>query len=112
MKDLIDFTREEKSLILFFETQAVDYSGIVGTIHMNNTDMEIAEKWDKQGFIVFRRRPFKDIEKDSEFYQRDKRTHYVMLSDDAWIVAHALRKIRAENNAFTNKNQKIDINAK
>lgn len=112
MKQLEKLTRDEKSLILFLETQAVDYCGIVRTIHMNQPDLKIAEKWNDEGFIVFHRRPWHEIESDPEYLQKFQRTHYVILSDEAWTIAHVLRKLRGESNLFTKRDLKTDEHQK
>ena len=38
-------SKDEKSLLLFLETRAVDYGGRVNVQHMNLEDMEIAKRW-------------------------------------------------------------------
>jgi len=89
MKTLDTMTKDEKSLLLFFETQAVDYGGKINdTRHMNKEDFEIAEQWNREGFIKFGRIRFHSIVKDS--YS----TRWCELSDEAWILAHAERKAR------------------
>jgi len=37
-------TRNEKSLLLYLETRAVDNAGIIQTQHLNVDDMEIAKR--------------------------------------------------------------------
>ncbi len=81
------FTKEEISLLLFLECRAVDYAGRVKTIHMNATDMKIAERWNTEGFVKFGRIAFK--------YLNDLGIHWCHLSDEAWRVAAAERKARA-----------------
>jgi hypothetical protein len=62
MKSLDTMTSDERSLLLFFETQAVDNGGKVNDIrHMNKEDLEIAEEWNKEGFVKFGRIRFKSI---------------------------------------------------
>jgi len=48
MKSLNKMTKNERSLLLYLETRAVDYGGIVDTRHMNQDDMEIAKEWNKK----------------------------------------------------------------
>lgn len=86
-------TREEDSLLLFLETCAVDF-GYVDVRHMNTEDMIIAERWNKDGFIIFRRMPFRWIEKLG--CRAGKRnTHYVVFTPEAFNIAHKLRCERA-----------------
>lgn len=81
-------TKDEKSLLLFLETRQVDYGGRVNLQHMNDEDMEIAERWNKEGFIGFGRIVIRNHNSDG--------THWCRLSKEAFEVAHELRKERAE----------------
>ena len=86
MKTLETMTSDERSLLLFFETQATDNGGKIKDIrHMNKEDMSIAEGWNKEGFIKFGRIRFKSIIES---------THWCELSEEAWNLAHAERKAR------------------
>ena len=87
-------TKEENSLLLFLETQAVDNRGIVKTIHMNSEDIIIATNWNESGFIEFKRRKIEDIRKTDNVIL-NKPTHYVKLSEKAWEIVARLRKERA-----------------
>jgi len=80
-------TEDERSLLLFLESRAVDQAGRVKTIHMNADDMEIAEQWNRDGFVKFGRIASEDL---NEFG-----THWCHLSDEAWGFAAAERKARA-----------------
>ena len=86
-----EMTKEEKSLLLFLETQAVDYWGKVDIRHMNEDDMNIAERWNKEGFIKFGRICYKDIKPAGIRVS----THWVNLSEKAMNAAHDERKARA-----------------
>jgi hypothetical protein len=86
-----EMTKEEKSLLLFLETQAVDYWGKVDIRHMNEDDMNIAERWNKEGFIKFGRICFKDRKPAGG----RNSTHWVILSEKAMNAAHDERKARA-----------------
>lgn len=85
-----DLTREEKSLLLFFETCCVDDASKVDTRRMNDKDFQIAKKFSEEKLITFKRIKF-------EFLKNNK-THVVTLSDNAWELVHKLRKERAEKN--------------
>lgn len=95
MKTLLELTRDEKSLLLFFECAAVDYGGTLNTQHMNSDDNETAKRWTNEGFVTFSRIKFHDI--------KGKRTHAVFLSDNAWQLAHEERRER-----FNRKEAKRD----
>ncbi len=84
-------TKEDLSLLLFLETCAVDQGGGVDVRHMNSDDQNIAEQWHDEGFISFGRLPLKDC----AVVGNRNRTHYVVLSDEAWAAAHTERKARA-----------------
>lgn len=85
-KKLSEMTKDERSLILFFESASVDYGGRLNTAHMNADDMKIAKDWTSEGFVTFSRIA-------SKFLCSDK-THSVVLSEDAWRIAHEERKER------------------
>ncbi len=84
--------KEELSLLLFLETQAVDNCGKVRSLHMNENDFKIAGNWNNAGYIQFGRL------KTSDFVDgrtNNHATHWCRLSDRAWADAHAERKARA-----------------
>ncbi len=85
MKSLSTMTSDERNLLLYLETRAVDHGGIVDTKHMNKEDMDIAGKWNNEGFVKFGRIKFHSIIVG---------THWCELSDEAWNIAHAERKAR------------------
>lgn len=91
-------TQEEKSLLLFLETCAVDYGGAVVMSHMNDEDFKIAECWHREGFLKFGRICSKDI-----IEKQRRLTYWVRLSTVALALAHALRGERMER---TWKNRK------
>lgn len=92
MKKLTNFSKDERSLLLFLETQAVDYGGAVDSRHMNDDDHEIITKWNKSKFIEFGRVAMDDIVKHSTHC----RTHWVTMSDEAMNLAHEERCERAK----------------
>jgi len=85
---LSEMTKEERSLLLYFESCAVDKGGAVDSRRMNQNDFIIAQQWCVSGFIKFGRVYSKDV--------REARTHWVELSDEAWIPAHQERRNRAD----------------
>jgi len=95
-------TKDELSLLLFFEACATDYGGRVDTKRMNSDDMVIAKKWKEDGFIDFGRIRLKDINSQGD--------HWVCLSAPAIEAAHAERKARAmrmwEKRSFNKTNEK------
>lgn len=91
MKYLENMTRDERSLLLFLETRAVDHGGLVDVKHMSSEDMKIAEKWTDEGFLSFGRVCSADIQNSVS-----KCTHWVELSGVAFTLAHAERFARAK----------------
>lgn len=86
-KNLLDLSSDERSLLLFLETRAVDHSGRVQTARMNADDVDIAAKWNAEGFVAFGRIRAVDC--------NEYGTHWCRLSDRAWALAHEERKTRA-----------------
>ena len=85
-----DMTRDEKALLLFFETCAVDRGGNVFTAHMNSEEKEIAKRWHDEGVVP---------------WQRQKSDHMigahslnVSRSDAAWSPVHQYRVSRVKRN--------------
>ena len=89
-------TREEKSLLLFFETQAVDYGGTLEGVHMNAEDFAIAKRWNEEGFVHFGRIAFHDIARRTGVGGGQPQGHWCVLSEEAWKLAHAERRARCE----------------
>ena len=86
--NLADMTRDERSLLLYFETRMVDYSGRVDTRRMNDDDMEIVDKWKAADFIDYGRIRVADHNMDG--------SNWVEFSEEAWQLAHQERRARAE----------------
>ena len=87
MKTLNEMTKDEKSLLLFFECRAVDNAGRVKTDHMNDDDRALADRWSVEGFVRWGRIRAADL---NEFG-----SHWCILSDEAWALAAEERKARA-----------------
>ena len=90
---LDEMDKDERSLLLFLETQATDYGGLVDARHMNDEDMRIVEQWVEDGFVEFGRVCFEDVERLSG---RRNVTNWVYLSAEAWGLAHSERHARAK----------------
>lgn len=90
MKINLAETPQERSLLLYFETCAVDHGGTFEAVRMNANDFAIADRWRERGFIRYGR--------ISAHTMRLKgcapRTHWVLLSSKAWREAHAERRAR------------------
>jgi hypothetical protein len=82
--------KDERSLLLFLETQAVDHCGLVGTAHMNAPDRAIAKKWADDQFIRFSRLLSKYL-----LVHNGKYGAVVELGPVAWQCAAIERQRRA-----------------
>lgn len=83
-----ELTKDEASLLLYFETVAVDNSGMVDGRRINAPEIETANKWDEEGFLFFGRLLAKDL------IAARPNTHYVVLTDEAWNTAARYRRER------------------
>lgn len=83
-------TKKELSLLIFFEDCAVNRSGGIDVLRMNAGDVEIEERWNETGFVKTGRIASEHLPLQSGS------TRWCRLSDDAWLLAHAERKARAE----------------
>jgi len=81
-------TKNERSLLLFFECCAVDFNGRVDLRRMNEDDIATAKRWNEEGFVLFGRVIFNDVVKSY--------THWCELSNDAWKLVPTLRYQRAQ----------------
>ena len=84
--------KDERTLLLYFETCLVDKNGKVNHRRMNSIDFDIAKRWSDEKFITFKRIPYEDIV-DRGYHSTN--THQVSFTDEAFTIAHALRKERA-----------------
>lgn len=89
-KRLEDMNKDERSLLLYFECQAVDYGGKIDARRMNDIDFRIAKEWNEIGFVRFGRIASGDIKS----YGRTQFDHWCVLSEHAWDLAHEERRAR------------------
>ncbi len=82
--------KDERSLLLYLESRAVDYGGLVDARMMNEDDMEIAKQWNTTGFLVFGR-----IKSDDWCKTNTQCRHWVHLHDAAHEAAAKERLARA-----------------
>jgi len=87
-----EYSKNEKSLLLYLETCLVDNRGKVQSAHMNDIDFTITKKWKEEKLIEFRRVPYHEITTAGVFPQ----THTIKFTDKAWKLAHQFRRERAE----------------
>ncbi len=85
---LTKLSKDEKSLLLYFETCSVDYAGRVNGLRMNKEDRQITSVWASVGFIEYGR--------IAAAYINSQGANYVKLSDEAFEMALLLRRQRAD----------------
>lgn len=90
-KEIEKMTKDEKSLLLYFETCLVDKDGRIMAKRMNEIDFEIAKKWTKEKFVSLKGIPIKEV-KNKGIYTE---THTVCFSEKAFQMVYYLRKARA-----------------
>ncbi len=87
--------RNERSLLLYLETCAVDQHGRMDARRLNADDFAILDRWKSEGFIEYGRVCSADHRKNVAVGAGDG-TLWARLSGPAWIIAHDERKARAE----------------
>lgn len=92
-------TKDERSLLLFLETCAVDDYGWVRGAHMNAEEFAKAKEWNASGFVkfgrIFMRGDALGRVNRNNGGMRAPRTNWCELSDQAWDEAAAERRARA-----------------
>ena len=91
-RTLDDMSKDERSLLLYLETCAVDHGGLVDSRRMNGDDFKKAREWSEYHFIDFGRVLYADIESRGTNHF----THWVDMSLHAFVLAHRERVARAE----------------
>ena len=86
MKTLKVMTKEERSLLLYLETRAVDYGGTVDARHMNQADFALLDVWKIDKLVDFGRLASECC--------TPTRQYWVTFSDRAWALAHEERRAR------------------
>lgn len=93
--ELENMSKDERSLLLFFECSAVDYGGLLQGARMNADDHTIVKRWNESGFVMYGRISSQDINSPAAGGQFPC-THWVVLSDKAWNLAHEERRARQQ----------------
>lgn len=84
-KTLADMSKDDRSLLIYFETCEVDQGGFIrNPANMNKEDLEKAREWNERKFIDFQRATW-----------MGNLTYRVRLSEKAWELAHEERRARA-----------------
>jgi len=85
---LSKMTKDERSLLLYLETCAVDYGGRVNFQRMNKEDLIIIAKWSTQKIIEYGQIAFEYCNNDG--------SNWVKLTPEMMILAHEERTARAK----------------
>lgn len=100
---LSEMNYDERNLLLYIETCAVDNGGLVHYRRINDADRKILKRWNEEGFISFKRIKNLNLE-----LLRDKNyTDLVRLSEEAWKLAHEERRARSVR--MSNKSPYCDL---
>ena len=87
-----NMNKDEKSLLLFLETIAVDQRGWVNSIEcLNLEDTKIMKQWNKSGFVISKKA-------SRQYREKTQLTYIIKLSNEAWKEVHKLRREKAERN--------------
>ena len=83
-------TRDQRSILMYAETCAVDYGGLLEGIRMNKDDHAALDELAAAGILTWARIPGKMLGQ----FKRNA-THYCDLTEEGWALVHALRRARA-----------------
>ncbi len=92
--DTSKLNNQARNLLLYFETACTDYGGKFDNIRTNSGDFAIASRWKQSNFIDFGRLPSGYVFNTKKTKSPKNASHWVTLSEEAWITAHKLRRER------------------
>ena len=87
---LSELSKDERSLLLYIESCAVDQGGLVHNLRINAEKRDILERWNKDKFIFFSRITTASL----KILRNKHQTGQVFLSENAWELAHKERRAR------------------
>jgi len=96
MIDIETLTSDQKSLLLYVETRAVDHSGKLRDDQLNGIDRANLKAWDRANFVSSDKIP-------ASGRQNDGCSMWAFLSDEAWEAAGKLRRAKSKR-MFENRN--------
>jgi hypothetical protein len=85
-------TKDERSVILYAETCLVDSYGKMAQIRMNKEDLAALDRFKEEGLLDYGRLSAKEI---MNVHNIIHGTHWVRFTEEAWTLAHKLRRERA-----------------
>lgn len=88
-------TKDERSALVYAESCAVDFGGLLEAKRMNEADGRAFSKFVGDDILKYGRIPSKFIDDVKRKTGRNA-THYAQLTPRGWVVAGLLRQRRAE----------------
>jgi hypothetical protein len=85
-------TKDERTCLLYLETCAVDYGGLVQGARMNKADHEACARFAELGLATIYRVPSRLFTTQSG----QVNNHFVMMTEAGFALAHQLRRQRAD----------------
>jgi len=92
-----EYSRDFKSLLMYFETCMVDSCGKVKGCKINLEEIAIAKQMTVEGLIEFGRLKFHEDRQLKQIDVPNGYTHYVRFSEKAWALAHEFRRERSRD---------------
>jgi hypothetical protein len=92
-----EYSRDFKSLLMYFETCMVDSCGKIKGCKINSEEIELAKQMNAEGLIEFGRLKFHEERTLKQIDVANGYTHYVRFSDKAWTLAHKFRRERSQD---------------
>lgn len=85
-------SKSEQSVILYLESCLVEQSGLFRARAFNEADWKLIERFEKVGLFVTHQIPSAAARK----IHGTACTHWVDFTDSGWLVAQAVRRLRAD----------------
>jgi len=83
-----ELTKDQQTTLLYLETRLVDFAGRVNGAHLNASDRLWIDQMKEEKFLDFGRIVIQHHNRDG--------SAWVTFSDEAWELAHKLRRERAD----------------
>jgi len=94
--NISEFTRQEKSILLYAEDCLVNNLGRMVAIKMNEEDFVNLKRMQEEGLLHYGRLPWKEIERLKKYFNSlTLPSYYVAFTDEAYTLAFAMRRERA-----------------
>lgn len=91
----MELTSHETACLLYLEEVSVDYGGTFDVADLCDGFSEITQRWHDNGFIQTGLIAGKDGKPHAKTTNGRRMTHWVVLSEAAWLKAHSARRVRS-----------------